>query len=97
MIWIQFEARAERFFSPILSPQALVSVQTHVKWVARASSSSAGPMANSTDVLQPSRLIVLTLSPPACLDVPTFAYRCPHVPNNARDPSSERWNYVGKN
>jgi len=36
MIWIQFEARAGRFFSPIMSPQALVSVQTPVKWVARA-------------------------------------------------------------
>jgi len=29
-----------------------------------SSSSSVGPMANATDVLQPSRLIVLTLSPP---------------------------------
>jgi len=36
MIWIQFEARAGRFSSPIMSPQALVSVQTHVKWVVRA-------------------------------------------------------------
>jgi hypothetical protein len=54
-------------------------------------------MANATDVLQPCRLIVLTLSPPVCLDVPTFADRCPHIPNDARDPSSERWNYVGEN
>ena len=64
------------------------------------SSSSVGPVANATDVLQPSRLIVLTLPPPpphACLDVPTFAARYPHVHNNARDPSSERWNYVGEN
>jgi len=29
-----------------------------------SSSSSVGPVANATDVLQPSRLIVLTLSPP---------------------------------
>ena len=27
------------------------------------------------------------------LDVPTFAARCLHVRNDARDPSSERWNY----
>jgi len=60
-------------------------------------SSSVGPMANATDVLQPSRLIVLTLSPHTCSDVPTFTARYPHVPNDARDPSSERWNYVGKN
>jgi len=39
------------------------------------------------------RLIVLTLPPlPVCLDVPTFAGRCPHFPNDARDPSSERGN-----
>jgi len=55
-------------------------------------SSSVGPLANATDVLQPSRLIVLTLSPPACLDVPKFAGRYLHVHNDVRDPSSERWN-----
>ena len=27
------------------------------------------------------------------LDVPTFAARCLHVRNDARDLSSERWNY----
>ena len=27
------------------------------------------------------------------LDVPTFAARCLYVRNDARDPSSERWNY----
>jgi len=30
---------------------------------------------------------------PPRLDVPTFAARCLHVRNDARDPSSERWNY----
>ena len=30
-------------------------------------------------------------------DVPTFATRYLHVHNDARDPSSERWNCVGKN
>jgi len=30
------------------------------------------------------------------LEVPTFAARYPHVPNDARNPSSERWNYVGE-
>ena len=54
-------------------------------------------MVNATEVLQPKRLIVLTLFPPACLDVPTFSGRCPYVPNDARDPSSERWNCVGEN
>jgi hypothetical protein len=29
---------------------------------------------------------------PLPLDVPTFVARCLHVHNNARDPSSERWN-----
>jgi len=33
--------------------------------------------------------------PPACLDVPTFTARYLH--NDARDPSSERWNCVGDN
>jgi len=35
--------------------------------------------------------------PPTCLDVPTLAARYLHIPNDARDPSSERWNYVGEN
>ena len=35
--------------------------------------------------------------PPGYLDVPTFVDRYPHVHNDARDPSSERWNYVDKN
>jgi hypothetical protein len=30
---------------------------------------------------------------PPHLDVPTFAARCLHVRNDARDPNSERWNY----
>jgi hypothetical protein len=30
---------------------------------------------------------------PPRLDVHTFAARCLHVRNDARDPSSERWNY----
>ena len=33
---------------------------------------------------------------PRVLDVPTFAARCLHVGNDARDPSSERYNYVRK-
>ena len=64
-----------------------------------SSSSSVGPVANATDVLQSRRLIVLILSPPphACLDVPMFTARCLHVHNNARDPSSVRWNCIGEN
>jgi len=43
-------------------------------------------------------LVGLLYSPtPAYLDIPTFAARYPHVPNDARDPSSERWNYMGEN
>ena len=30
---------------------------------------------------------------PLHLDIPTFATRCLHIRNDARDPSSERWNY----
>jgi hypothetical protein len=30
---------------------------------------------------------------PPRLDAPTFAARCLHFRNDARDPSSERWNY----
>jgi hypothetical protein len=30
---------------------------------------------------------------PPPLDLSTFAARCLHVRNDARDPSSERWNY----
>jgi len=61
-----------------------------------SSSSSLGPIANATDVPQPLRLIVLPYLPPLFLDVPTSATRCLHARNNARDPSSERWNYVGE-
>ena len=35
--------------------------------------------------------VVFLCSPPP-LDVPTFAARCLYVRNDARDPSSERWN-----
>ena len=35
--------------------------------------------------------------PPACLDVPTFAARYPHIHDDVRDPGSERWNCVGEN
>ena len=63
---------------------------------ANSSSSSVGPVANATDVLQPSRLIVLNISP-SYLDVTTFAARYLHVHDDARDPSSEKWNCVGEN
>jgi len=41
------------------------------------------------------RLIVQPYSP-LWLVVPTFAVRCLHGCNDARDPSSEMWNYVGE-
>jgi len=79
------------------TPTVTADTAVYCKLFTFSSSSSVGPVANATDVLQPSRLIVLTLSPPACLDVPTFAARYPHVHNDARDTSSERWNCVGEN
>jgi len=63
----------------------------------RSSSSSVGPVANATDVLQPSGLLDSPHGPPPRLDVHTFAARHTHVPNEARDPSSKRWNCVGEN
>ena len=49
-----------------------------------SSSSSVQPVANATDVLQP---------------VWMFPRSLPGIPMSptTRDPSSERWNYVGKN
>jgi len=38
-------------------------------------------------------LVVVCNCFPPHLDVPTFAARCLHVRNDARDPSSEKWNY----
>ena len=52
------------------------------------SSSSVGTVANATDVMQPLRLIVQPYSP-LWLVIPTFAIRCLHACNDARDPSSE--------
>jgi hypothetical protein len=37
-------------------------------------------------------LAVVCHSFPLPLDVPTFAARCLHIPNNASAPSRERWN-----
>ena len=69
---------------------------TGLFFVCGSSSSSVGPVANATCTAA-YRLIVLTLYPPpsACLDVPTFVTRYPHV-HDARDPSSERWTCVGE-
>jgi len=54
-------------------------------------------MVNATDVLQPSRLIVLTLFPPRVWTFPRSPTDAPTSPHDARDPGSERWNYVGEN
>ena len=58
----------------------------------------AGTRAQSCDrygsgILHPGQFLggSLPLIPPT-LDVPTFAARCLYVRNDARDPSSERWN-----
>jgi len=37
------------------------------------------------------------LPPSPRLGVPTFTLRYPYIHNDARDPSSERWNCVGEN
>ena len=49
----------------------------------------------SSGTLHPGQVLrgKMPLLSPAFLDVPTFATRCLHVRNDARDPSSERWNY----
>ena len=54
-------------------------------------------MVNATDVLQPKRLIVLTLFPPRVWTFPRSPTDAPTSPHGARDPGSERWNYVGEN
>ena len=41
-------------------------------------------------------LLYYPIPPPLFVDVPTSAARCLHACNDARDPSSERWNCVGK-
>ena len=46
----------------------------NVIWV--SSSSSVGPVVNATDVLQPEAYCIHPI-PTACLNVPTFADRCP--------------------
>jgi len=61
------------------------------------SSSSIGPVVNATDVLQPKRLILLTLFPPRLWMFPRSPTDAPTSPHDTRDPSSERWNYVGEN
>jgi hypothetical protein len=42
------------------------------------------------------RLIVLPSSP-LLLEVPNVAARCLYVLRDARDPSNERWNFMGEN
>ena len=61
-------------------------------------SSSVRPVANATMYCSLAGLLYSPYPPhPKCLDVPPFADRCSHIHNDARDPSSERWNYVGEN
>jgi len=59
-------------------------------------SSSVWPMANATDVLQPIGLLYL-LYPPHLFRRSHVCRQYPHVHDDVRDPSSERWNYVGEN
>ena len=57
-------------------------------------SSSSGPVANAR--MYCSLKAYCTTLSPLGLVVPTFSARCLHARNNARDPSSERWNCVGE-
>ena len=50
-----------------------------------SSSSSVGPMVNSTDVLQPKRLIVLTLFPPRVWTFPRSPTDAPTSPPTTRE------------
>jgi hypothetical protein len=54
-------------------------------------------MVNATDVLQPKRLIVLTLFAPRVWTFPRSPTAVPTSLHDARDPGSEMWNYVGEN
>jgi hypothetical protein len=56
---------------------------------------SSGPGAKAPVALQPLG-VLYTLYTPRFLDVPTVAARCLHVLSDARDPSSERWNFMGE-
>jgi hypothetical protein len=81
---------------------AVCLLQAFVKQIllaAAAASSSVGPMVNATDVLQPKRLIVLILFSPRVWTLPRSPTDAPTSPppHDARDPGSERWNYVGEN
>jgi len=49
-----------------------------------------------SDVAAATSLIIVCHCSPPRLDVPTFAARCLHVRNDARDPSSERWTMCEK-
>ena len=57
-------------------------------------SSSLGPVANATDVMQLQGLLYYPL-PQIVSVVPTFASSCLHDRNDARDPRSERLNSLG--
>ena len=41
-------------------------------------------------------LLYYPILPSLFLDVPNSITRCLHIRNDTRDPSSKRWNYVGK-
>jgi len=83
-------------WSPLEPKKFFYPMSCHV--FPQTSSSSVGPVANATDVLQPSRLIVLTISPPPPVWMfPRSPPGTPHVHNDARGPSSKRWNCMGEN
>jgi len=61
------------------------------------SSSSVGPVAKPQMYCSLLAYHTHPTTPPPVFDVPTFAARYPHIPNDAKDPSSKRWNSVGEN
>ena len=75
-----------------------VPYYSFIHWYSALEAGLAGTRAQSCDrygsgTLHPGQVLggsLPLLSPH--LDVPTFAVRCLYVRNDARDPSSERWN-----
>jgi hypothetical protein len=68
------------------------SIQPRGQFGQEPESSQATGMALVSCILGKFLGVVCHCFPPP-LDVPTFAASCFHVHDDARDPSSERWNY----
>ena len=74
---------------------SLISIQPYRLGWQKPEPSHVTGMALAHCILGKFLRVVYHCFPPP-LDVPTLAARCLYVRNDARDPSSERWNYVGE-